>query len=129
MRCANKTERRQPIWNRIEIRLQLKIIMLAVVYLDITDNWRPTPGLISKRKRRDGIERCENVALPRHQRPSKSRIEVVLGRQAPSEKFFSLAVTAFAEESLRDAGFDFAGVCNCVVFVKTNNSAEIPDSG
>src|SRR5690242_1747325 len=126
---ADHAVRGQSLRKRVVVGLQLHIVASAVIDLEIVDDGRPTPRLIGKSKGSDGIERGKNVALAGNQGSAESGIEVIFGGDAPGEKLLGLAVARLAEESLGDAGFQFAGIGNRVVLIETNDAAEILNAG
>ena len=121
----NDTVCGQSFRKRVVVCLQLNVVSRAIVHFHVTYDRGPMPRFISEGKRRDGIECGKDVPLARNQCPTKGRIKVIFCRDTPGEKLFRLTIAGFAEESLGEGGFDFARICNRVVFIEANDPAEV----
>src|SRR5437763_12071047 len=78
-----------------------------------------------KSKRRDGIQRLKNVALPVDDGPAERGIEIMLLRDAPGNHFLRLLLAVFPVKALRKTIFDFAGVRQRGVAVEPNKVCKI----
>src|ERR1700686_2964565 len=81
--------------------------------------------LIRKSKRRDRIERLENVARSGHERAAKRRIEKIFLRDFPAYELAGLAVARAVKEPLGDRIHEFIGVRERLDLVEANKPVEL----
>ncbi len=91
----------------------------------VADNGRKVPGHIREGKRRERIKSLKHIGLPRNQRASEGRVEEIFLREAPGNQFLGIARSGPAKEPLRNAIFDFVGIGESLIFVETDETAEI----
>src|SRR5947207_714490 len=113
----------------IVLKNLLQIVEVAGSDFEIADDRRPVAGTESKCERRDGVERLEHVALAVDDGAAKGGIKVVLLNDAPGNELLRLAVAVFAEEPLRKAIFDFAGVGRSGIGIEMNKVGEMIHPG
>ena len=113
----------------IVLKNLLQIVEVAGSDFEIADDRRPVAGTESKCERRDGVERLEHVALAVDDGAAKGGIKVVLLNDAPGNELLRLAVAVFAEEPLRKAIFDFAGVGKSGIGIEMNKVGEMIHPG
>src|SRR6266480_3062073 len=113
----------------IVLKNLLQIVEVAGSDFEIADDRRPVAGTESKCERRDGVERLEDVALAVDDGAAKGGIKVVLLNDAPGNELLRLAVAVFAEEPLRKAIFDFAGVGKSGIRIVMNKVGEMIHPG
>src|SRR5215831_15733415 len=92
LRFDQRANRHQPLILRIVLENLLQIVKAARSNLEIAEDGRPASWPESKRKRRNRIQRLENVPLPVDDGPAKRRIEIVLFRNAPRNQLLRLIV-------------------------------------
>src|SRR5580700_1504559 len=126
---TNQTDGGQAVWQEVVVGLQLNVISSAVIHFYVADDGGPTAGFIGEGKRRDVIERGKDVALAGNQSSAECRVEVVFGGETPGEELFGLAIGGFAEKALGEAGLEFAGIGDGIVFIEANDAAEIINAG
>jgi len=86
-------------------------------------------GPKAKSERRNRVECLENIALAVDDGAAKGGIKIVLLNDAPGNELLRLAITVLPEEPLRKAIFDFAGVGERGIGIKTNKIGEAIHAG
>src|SRR5467141_682188 len=113
----------------IVVKNLLQIVVAARSDLEIADDRRPVAGTESERERRNRGECLENIALVVDDGAAKAGIKIVLLNDAPGNELLRLAITVLPEEPLRKAIFDFAGVGERGIGIKTNKIGEAIHAG
>src|SRR3989475_2460291 len=107
----------------------LQIVVAARSDLEIADDRRPVAGTESESERRNRVDCLENIALAVDDSAAKGGIKIVLLNDAPGDELLRLAITVLPEEPLRKAIFDFAGVGERGIGIKTNKIGEAIHAG
>src|SRR2546427_296152 len=108
---------------------ELNDLVLQRLVLEIADDRRPVAGTESESERRNRVECLENIALAVDDSAAKGGIKIVLLNDAPGDELLRLAITVLPEEPLRKAIFDFAGVGERGIGIKTNKIGEAIHAG
>src|SRR6266705_625962 len=119
--CADGHE---PLELGIVVKNLLQIVEAARGDLQIADDRRPVAGTESEGERRNRVECLENIALAVDDGATKGGIKIVLLDDATGDEFLRLAITVLPEEPLRKTIFDFAGVSESGIGIKTNKISE-----